>query len=88
MTDVVSVRSGRLVDVLGTCGHVRVALSAVVRHGVLELRSTAVGVGIAGVRLRLPAAIAPRVHLSERYDEANARQYVEFTLDAPLIGRL
>ncbi|MBT2515941.1 DUF4166 domain-containing protein [Streptomyces sp. ISL-90] len=60
MTDVVSFRRGRLVDVLGRGRRVAVAFEATVVDRALELRSTAVGMRIGSLRLRLPRAVAPR----------------------------
>ena len=88
MNDVIRARNGRLVDALGARGNLRVAFTARTREGALELRSTAVGVRVGRLRLRVPDAIAPRARLVERYDDATDSQRVSFTLDAPLVGRL
>lgn len=73
-----------LIDVLGTRGRLEASLVAEPVDGRLELRSTGVRLRIGGVRMPLP--LAPRIHLVERRD--GERQRVEFTMTAPLIGRL
>jgi hypothetical protein len=88
MTDVMQIRRGRLLDVLGTGGHVRALFEAVVDDGALDMRSVAVGLRIGGLRLRVPDLVAPRVRLVERFDDASESQHVDVTLEAPLIGRL
>ncbi|MEF3403846.1 DUF4166 domain-containing protein [Agromyces sp. CCNWLW203] len=88
MIDEVSTRNGRVVDSLGTGGRLRVAFEADAIDGALVLRSTAVGIRLGRLRLRIPPAAAPLARLIERYDASSARQHVRFTLDAPLLGRI
>jgi hypothetical protein len=71
-----------LVDALGTRGRLEAALHPEAVDGRLEVRSTGVRVRVGGVRVPIP--FAPRIHLVERSD--GARQRVEFTMTAPLIG--
>jgi hypothetical protein len=88
MTDAMHVVNGCLIDVLGTGGHVRAKFEAVILNGALELRSSAVGIRVGPMRLRVPDLVAPRVHLIERFDDTSERQYVRVTLDLPMVGRL
>lgn len=71
-----------LVDLLGTRGRLETELRASVRDGRLELRSTRTLLCVG--RWRFPIVGAPRVKLVERAD--GARQRVELTLTAPLVG--
>lgn len=73
-----------LVDLLGTSGRLEARLVAEAVDGRLELRST--GLHLRLGRVRLPIPFAPRVRLVERRD--GDRQRVEFSLTAPLIGRI
>lgn len=73
-----------LVDVLGTVGRFEAALTADAVGGCLELRSTGLKLRVGGWRIPIP--FAPRIHLVERHD--GGRQRVEFTMTAPLIGRI
>jgi hypothetical protein len=73
-----------LVDLLGTRGRLEAELRASVRDGRLELRSTRTLLCVG--RWRFPIVGAPRVTLVERAD--GARQRVELTLTAPLVGRI
>lgn len=73
-----------LVDVLGTRGRLEAALRADVVDGRLELRSTGVRWRVA--RALIPIPFAPRIHLVERR-EAD-RQRVEFSMTAPVLGRI
>ncbi len=84
MVDAVSVEGGRLVDRLGRRGSVRVSLVASVEGGALTLQSTAARV----FGIPIPTALAPRMRLTERWDDATERQHVSLTLDAPVLGRL
>ncbi|MBM7830443.1 hypothetical protein JOE59_001148 [Agromyces cerinus] len=88
MTDAVHFRNGRVIDVLGVGGRLRVAFDATVREGALVLSSTSVGLRAGRVRLRIPTAVAPRARVVERFDGVTGRQSVRFTLDAPLLGRI
>ena len=75
---------GGLRDVLGTRGRLEAALIADAVDGRLHLRST--GVRLRLGRARIPIPFAPRIALVERRD--GDRQRVEFTMTAPLIGRI
>lgn len=75
---------GALVDRLGRRGLVRARLVARVREGMLVLESTRTVV----LGIPLPAAISPRVTLTERWDDEVGRQHVSLLLEAPVVGRL
>jgi hypothetical protein len=82
MVDAVVIEGGALVDRLGRAGAWRATLVASAEAGALRLRST---------RLRwrgIPIPFAPRVTLTERFDDEAGRQHVALALDAPLIGRI
>jgi hypothetical protein len=88
MVDSIGIRGGQLTDRLGTRGRIESALEATIVDGHLELRSTRVTLRIGRMRIRIPAAIAPRVTLTERFDDEASVQRVSLALDAPLIGRV
>lgn len=73
--------TGELWDRLG---HVVATLEASVYDGGLELYSTRVR--LAGIPI--PRWLAPRLTLTERWDDASACQRVSLVLVAPLVGRL
>lgn len=77
-----------LVDFLGRDALIECALEAVVSDGSLRMRSTAVAVRIAGIRLVIPRVFAPRVSLVERFDDGANLQHVSVELCAPVLGRL
>lgn len=84
MVDAVSLDPSGLVDRLGRRATVLAHLTAGVEAGALVLESTSARV----FGIPVPAALAPRMRLTERWDDAIGRQHVALTLDAPLIGRL
>ncbi len=71
-------------DVLGTRGRLEASLVADAVDGRLELRSTDVRLRLGAARIPIP--FAPRITLVERRD--GDRQRVEFTMTAPLVGRI
>jgi hypothetical protein len=82
MVDEVSMDARGLVDRLGTGGELAVELTATVVDGALRLVS-----GPARWRgLRIP--FAPRLRLTERFDDAVGRQHVALTLESRLFGRI
>lgn len=85
---VVATRNGRVVDELGQPALVAACFDVDVVDGALTLTSRAVGVRLARARLRLPRVLSPTVRLIERFDEADDRQHVALTIDAPLLGRV
>ena len=82
MVDAVSIDSARLVDHLGDGGKLGARLSASVIDGELRLVSTSARWG------RLPIPFAPRVRLTERFDDKAGRQHVALTLESRLFGRI
>jgi hypothetical protein len=82
MVDAVEAVEGMIVDRLGRSGAIRAILAASVQDGALRLESTrATWRGV-------PIPSAPRVTLTERWDEVAGRQHVALTLDVPLLGRI
>lgn len=77
---------GRLVDELGSPGTVVASFTAHADDGALVLRSTAVGLRLGRLRLRIPRPFAPVVRLRESHERPGARQRVELALRLPLIG--
>lgn len=88
MVDAITAEPGGLVDRLGPERRYSAPLRATVRDGALHLDSCGLGVRIGRRGLRIPAAIAPRVHLVERFDDVRDRQHVSLTLTMPIVGRL
>jgi len=89
MRDAVTVLPhGMLVDRLGEPPVLAAAFDADVDAGSLRLRSTALGIRLGGLRIRLPKPVAPVIRLCESIDESTGRQRVELTVDAPLLGRI
>jgi len=82
MVDTVSMEAGGLVDRLGTDGPLAVDMTASVVDGALRLTS-----GAARWRgCRLP--FAPRLQLTERFDDILGRQHVAMTLESRIFGRI
>ncbi|MGG7308896.1 DUF4166 domain-containing protein [Curtobacterium sp. AB451] len=93
MVDAITAEPDGLVDHLGRHGRVSARLRAEVdAHGpdagALRLVSTRVTFRALGREVRLPALIAPRVTLKERFDDVADRQRVSLVLSAPLVGTL
>ena len=82
MVDHVSLDSCGLIDRLGDGGVLGARLAASVVDGELRLVSTSARWG----RLRIP--LAPRVRLTERFDDVAGRQHVALTLESKVLGRL
>lgn len=88
MVDAITADSTGLVDYLGVHRRFEARLTARVSGGAMHLASTSVAVRIAGRPIRIPAAVAPRVALVERFDDSTDLQHVEVTVDLPLLGRV
>ncbi|MFD5215878.1 DUF4166 domain-containing protein [Microbacterium sp. NPDC058345] len=89
MRDVVSARAnGTVVDQLGEPPIVAAAFRVSVEGGALRLHSTAVGIRLGRLRVRMPKAIAPVIRLRESFDDAARRQRVELSVDVPGLGRV
>lgn len=89
MKDTVIARpDGSVVDRIGEPTTLAVAFDVSVDEHALALRSTAMGVRLGGLRVRIPRLLAPVVRLRESAEKQVGRQRVELTVDAPLIGRI
>ncbi|QSB23969.1 DUF4166 domain-containing protein [Curtobacterium sp. 24E2] len=93
MVDAITAEPDGLVDHLGRHGRVSARLRAEVdAHGpdagALRLVSTRVTFRALGREVRLPARIAPRVLLTERFDDEADLQRVSLVLSAPVLGTL
>ena len=93
MVDAITGEPDGLVDHLGRHGRVSARLRAQVDAdgpdaGALRLVSTRVTFHALGREVRLPALIAPRVTLTERFDDEADLQRVSLVLTAPVLGTL
>ncbi|MCS6555799.1 DUF4166 domain-containing protein [Curtobacterium flaccumfaciens] len=93
MVDTITAEPDGLVDHLGRHGRVSARLRAEVDvdgpdAGALRLVSTRVTFRALGRDLRLPAALSPRVTLTERFDDEADLQRVSLVLAAPVLGTL
>ncbi|UWD79615.1 DUF4166 domain-containing protein [Curtobacterium flaccumfaciens] len=93
MVDAITAEPDGLVDHLGRRGRVSARLRAQVDDtgpdaGALRLVSTRVTFRALGRDLRLPAALSPRVTLTERFDDEADVQRVSLVLTAPVVGTL
>jgi hypothetical protein len=93
MVDAIAAGPDGLVDHLGRHGRLSAALRAEVdAHGpdagALRLVSTRVSFRALGREWSLPAAVSPRVTLTERFDDEADRQRVSLVLAAPILGTL
>ncbi|WP_395819456.1 DUF4166 domain-containing protein [Curtobacterium flaccumfaciens] len=93
MVDAITAEPDGLVDHLGRHGRISARLRAQVDGdgpdaGALRLVSTRVTFRALGRDLRLPAALSPRVTLTERFDDEADQQRVSLVLTAPVLGTL
>jgi hypothetical protein len=93
MIDAITAGPEGLVDHLGRRGRVSALLRAEVDArgpdaGALRLVSTRVTVRVLGRDVSLPALVAPRVTLVERFDDDADVQRVSLVLTAPVLGTL
>lgn len=93
MVDAITAEPDGLVDHLGRHGRISARLRAQVDGdgpdaGALRLVSTRVTFRALGREVRLPALIAPRVTLTERFDDEADLQRVSLVLTAPVLGTL
>lgn len=93
MVDAITAEPDGLVDHLGRRGRVSALLRTEVDGtgpdaGALRLVSTRVTFRALGREVRLPAVVAPRVTLVERFDDEADRQRVSLVLSAPVVGTL
>ena len=93
MVDAITAEPEGLVDHLGRRGRVSALLRTEVDAdgpdaGALRLVSTRVSFRALGRAWRLPAVVAPRVTLVERFDDEADVQRVSLVLAAPIVGTL
>ncbi|PZE29356.1 DUF4166 domain-containing protein [Curtobacterium sp. MCLR17_055] len=93
MVDAITAEPDGLVDHLGRHGRVSARLRTQVDGdgpdaGALRLVSTRVTFRALGREVRLPAALSPRVTLTERFDDEADLQRVSLVLTAPVLGTL
>ncbi|MFJ3384541.1 MULTISPECIES: DUF4166 domain-containing protein [unclassified Curtobacterium] len=93
MVDAITAEPDGLVDHLGRHGRVSALLDVAVPAtgpdaGALRLVSTRVSFHALGREWSLPARIAPRVTLVERFDDEADLQRVSLVLTAPIVGTL
>lgn len=88
MVDEVGFEGTALVDRLGVSGRLTAQFGVDVAGGALRLDSTRVGVRLAGRTRWLPVALAPRVTLTERFDDSSGRQHVGVRLTHAMLGTL
>ena len=86
MIDAIEADADGLTDRLGRSGRLEARLDSRIVDGALHLDSTRVLAHLLGRRVRIPQRLAPRVHLIERFDDADQRQHVRVTVTAPLVG--
>lgn len=88
MVDEIRADRGAIVDTLGRPSRIAARFDAAVVDGGLRLTSTSVVVLLGRMRIRVPAPVAPRVTLTERYDDDRDVQLVSISLHQPLIGKV
>ncbi|MGF3056765.1 DUF4166 domain-containing protein [Microbacterium sp. YY-01] len=85
---IVAGTGGTLIDELGEPGLVRASFSLAVEHGDLLMTSTAMGLRWGRLRLTIPRWIAPRIRITEAWDDAVSQQHISLTVDMPIMGRI
>ena len=88
MVDAITATPTGLVDFLGSPERIEAHLTAIVVNGELHMSSTVVRARLGRLWLRVPAAFAPVVALTERFDDASDRQRVSVVLSSGLLGKL
>lgn len=88
MVDAITAEGPELVDYLGFHGRYRAHLAVSVEAGALAMSSTGLAVRIRHSWLRVPRWIAPKVTLTERFDEWSGLQQVAVITTMPAIGRV
>jgi hypothetical protein len=84
MVDAIAMTPRGLVDRLGRRGWLQAGLVASVENTALVLRSDRIRV----LGMRVPGLLAPRLVLTERFDDPSGSQRVSLVLEAPVIGRV
>jgi hypothetical protein len=75
-----------LADRLGRSGRLEARLASSIVDGALHLDSTGVSVRLFGRRVPVPRGLAPRVHLTESFDDQVQQQRVRVTVSVPGLG--
>lgn len=88
MIDRIAAHAGGIVDTLGSPPRIEARFDAAVDGGGLTLTSTSVVLLLGRMRIPVPGPFAPRVVLSERFDDERDMQRVSIALHHPLVGRL
>jgi hypothetical protein len=88
MVDAITFDGHTLVDHLGTARRYVATLNAHIETGALTLQSSRIAVRVGRRHLPIPRVLAPRVTLTERFDDATDRQHVTVTVSAPFVGKL
>lgn len=88
MVDEITADGGVIVDTLGRPTRVSAHFDAAVVDGGLTLTSTRVAFLLGRARIPVPRLLAPRVQLTERFDDDRDAQLVSIRLDLPGVGRL
>ncbi|MCU1475861.1 MAG: hypothetical protein JWQ64_554 [Subtercola sp.] len=86
MLDAITATEHGLVDYLGRHRRLAAHLIANIPDGELHLTSTSLRLHLGRAHFAIPRVIAPRVQLTERFDEADGRQHVSVRIVAPVIG--
>ena len=86
MIDAIGADADGLTDRLGRSGRLETRLDSRIVDGALHLDSTRVYLHLVGRRVPVPRWCAPRVHLTEAFDDGDQRQQVRVTVSLPLIG--
>ncbi|WP_394941651.1 DUF4166 domain-containing protein [Psychromicrobium sp. YIM B11713] len=77
-----------LIDYLGRSRRLAATLQLTAEGGALRVNSTAVSLRCWGHRFELPRCIAPRIELTERFDELTGLQSMSLKLFQPQLGLL
>lgn len=88
MRDLIVATPLGIVDILGDRRRFRALFHSRVVDGGLVLSSHRVAFRIGRGHIVVPRCVSPRVHLSERFSDADSRQHVSLTMDFPLVGRV
>ena len=88
MVDAITFDGRDLVDHLGTARRYVATLIPHIEDDALTLRSSGIAVRLGRRHVPVPRGMAPRVVLTERFDDVTGRQHVTVTLAAPLVGQL
>lgn len=88
MVDLIVATPDGLVDRLGARRRFEALFSTGVADGALTMRSTRVSMRVGRLHIRIPSVLAPRVSLTERFDDARGLQHVEVIMTMPLLGRV